>query len=70
MESVYREREGVCFEIEGAFREIESACKGSGREYVCVFREKGRVYREMESVCREREGVSFEIEREGVCVER
>ena len=25
-------------------REIESACKGSGREYVCL--ERGRVYRE------------------------
>ena len=31
-------------------REIESACKGSGRE--CVFRERGRVHRERE---RERE---------------
>ena len=46
-------------------REIESACKGSGRE--CVFREREResVHRErkMESVYREREGVYFEIER-------
>ena len=46
-------------------REIESACKGIGRE--CVFRERERE-REMESVCREREGVCFEIETEGVCV--
>ena len=50
---------------------LESACKGSGRECVCVFGERGRVYREiererererhreMESVCREREEVCF-----------
>ena len=53
-------------------REIESACKGNGRE--CVFRERERegecTERErkrerggkMESVCREREGVCREIE--------
>ena len=49
-----------------------------------MFRERGRVYREMESVCREREGVYFEIEemcreiesackgsgRERLCLER
>ena len=51
-----REREGVCFEI-GVCREIESACKGSGRECVCLERE-GERERE-----REREGVCFEMER-------
>ena len=35
MESVCREREGVCFEIEECV-EIESACKGSEREFVRV----------------------------------
>ena len=40
---------------------MESACKGSGRECVCLEREG-----EMESVRREREGVCFEIERECV----
>ena len=40
MKSVCREREGVCFEIEGVCREIESAYKGSGRECVCLERER------------------------------
>ena len=40
MESVCREREGVCFEIEGVCREIESVCKGSGRECVCLEKER------------------------------
>ena len=54
-------------------REIQSACKGSGRECVCLVREgectekkrKREREREMEleSVGREREGVCFEIER-------
>ena len=48
-------------------REIESACKGSWRECVCVCvrLERGRVYREsereMESVC---------VDRDRGCVER
>ena len=48
-------------------------CKGSGRERVCLEREREKerggecTEREMESVCREREGVSFEIETDGVC---
>ena len=41
---------------------LESACKGSGRECVCVFGERGRVYREIE---RERE-----TQRDGKCVQR
>ena len=47
-------------------REIESACKGSGRECVCL----KRVYRERErhGKCVQREGVCFEIERERECV--
>ena len=47
-------------------REIESACKGSGRECVCLERvgECTETEREMESVCREREWVRFEIEVE------
>ena len=53
MESVCREREGVCFEIDEVCREIESACKGSGRE--CVFRERERE--------RERDGKG--VQREG-----
>ena len=28
--------ESVCREKEGVYREIESACKGSGRECVCL----------------------------------
>ena len=51
MESVCREREGVCFEIEGVCREIESARKGSGRECVCLERERDR---ERWKVCAER----------------
>ena len=39
--------------------EIESACKGSGRECVCLERER---FGKMESVCRESEGVCREIE--------
>ena len=45
MESVYREREIVCFEIE---RERESACVSSDRERVCGEIERG--------VCKDREG--------------
>ena len=56
-------------------REVECACKSSGRECVCLERERESVERErererdgkMESVCREREGVCFEIEE---CVDR
>ena len=51
MESVFREREGVRFEIEEVCREIESACKGSGRERVCLERERER---ERWKVCAER----------------
>ena len=45
--------------------EIESACKGSGRE--CVFRERESIHREGE---RERESVCGEIERGSVRGER
>ena len=54
-------------------REIESACKGSGREFVFLQREGERIERERErwKVCAER-GVCFEIEEvcreiEGAC---
>ena len=46
--------------------ERESACKGSGREYVCLERERGRVYRERE---RERE-TERQRERDGKCEQR
>ena len=35
-------------------REIESACKGNGKECVCLERERGRAYRERWKVCAER----------------
>ena len=43
---------------------LESACKGSGRECVCVWRERESVQRDRE---RERER---ETQRDGKCVQR
>ena len=57
MESVWREREGVCFEIEGVCRQIESACKGSGREGVWLKLKKERE-RECDKKCVQKEGRS------------
>ena len=49
------------------YREIESACKDSGKECVCLERERER---EMESVCREWERVFSNRERGCVCSDR
>ena len=46
-------------------REMESACKDSGRECVCLERERER---ERWKVCAENGKECFQIEREGVCV--